>query len=283
MSVPMPSDVVRAPDGMRRLRVPLALATCVATVVLVATYAPASRADDLNETQVGTKIFAELKSQGEIVKSSPLYDALGPIAAAITKVVQPQYPYPIHFYIVHENQPNAFAAPGGNVYVIDSLLYFVKNTEELAGTLCHETSHLLHHDSMQLMKRNEAIRKRAIGAAILLGPTFGTVLTVGAIARLDSMHYSREAEEAADLKGADTCAAAGYNPWGLVWLFEDFSNAKIKSPPEMLSDHPNNVHRISQLKADFAQKPATFAKFDGNPNSATPLRLPADEAEVFLR
>jgi predicted Zn-dependent protease len=167
--------------------------------------------------------------------------------------------------------------------VIDSLLYFVKNTEELAGTLCHESSHLLHHDSMELMKRNEAIRNRAIGATILLGPTIGTVLAVGAIARLDSMHYSREAEEAADLKGSDTCAAAGYNPWGLVWLFEDFSNANMKSPPEMLSDHPNNAHRIAQLKAHFAQNPGTFAKFDANPKSATPLRLPADEAEGFLR
>ena len=222
MSVPLPWAVMRARNGEQRRSLLLALAACIGTVVLVATCATASRADDLNEAQVGKEIFGELKSQGEIVKSSPLYNTLAPIAAAITKAVQPQYPYPIHFYIVHESQPNAFAAPGGNVYVIDSLLYFVKNTEELAGTLCHETSHLLHHDSMELMKRNEAIRKRAVGAAILLGPTLETVLTVGAIARLDSKHYSREVEEAADLKGSDTCAAAGYNPWGLVWLFEDF-------------------------------------------------------------
>ena len=59
---------------------------------------------------------------------------MAPIAAAITKVVQPKYPYPIHFYIVHEAQPNAFAAPGGNIYVVDSMFYFVHNTEELAGT-----------------------------------------------------------------------------------------------------------------------------------------------------
>ena len=255
----------------------------MAAMVLVATSVTASWADDMNEAQVGTEIFAELKSQGEIVTSSPLYDTLAPIAAAITKVVQPQYQYPVHCYIVHERQPNAFAAPGGNVYVIDSLLYFVKNTEGLAGTLCHETSHLLHHDSMQLMKRNEAIRDRAVLATILLGPTVGTARAVGAIARLDSMHYSREAEEAADLKGSDTCAAAGYNPWGLVWLFEDFSNSDMKSPPEMLSDHPNNAHRVEQLKAHFAQNPGTFANFNPNPKSATPLRLPADQAEVFLR
>lgn len=255
----------------------------VVTMVLVSAPGGPARADDKNEAQVGTEVFAELKSQGEIVKSSPLYATLTPIAAAITKVVQPQYQYPIHFYIVHEKQPNAFAAPGGNIYVVDSLLYFVKNTEELAGTLCHETSHLLHRDSMELMKRNQAIRNRAIGATILLGPTIGTALAVGAIARLDSMHYSRDAEEAADLKGSDTCAAAGYNPWGLVWLFRDFSNADVKAPPEILSDHPNNAHRITRLELHFKQNPVTFATFEANPKSATPLRLPADEAEVFLR
>jgi beta-barrel assembly-enhancing protease len=283
MSVPTSWAIVRARDVGQRPRLLPALVSCFATTILVATCVTASRADDLSEAQVGTQIFTELKSQGEIVKSSPLYDTLAPIAAAITKVVQPQYQYPIHFYIVHERQPNAFAAPGGNVYVVDSLLYFVKNTEELAGTLCHETSHLLHHDSMALMKRNKAIRGRAVLATVLLGPTVGTALAVGAIARLDSMHYSRDAEEAADLKGSDTCAAAGYNPWGLVWLFEDFSNADMKSPPEMLSDHPNNAHRIERLKAHLAQDQETFAKFDADPKSAAPLRLPADQAEVFLR
>jgi predicted Zn-dependent protease len=255
----------------------------IATIVIVAMQGATARADDMDEAQAGAQLFKQLKGEGEIVKSSPLYATLAPIAAAITKVVQPQYQYPIHFYIVHETQPNAFAAPGGKIYVVDSLMYFVKNAEELEGTLCHESSHLLHHDSMQLMKRNEAIRRRAIGATILLGPTLGTILTVGAIAQLDSLHYSRAAEEAADLKGSDTCAAAGYNPWGLVWLFQDFSNANLKTPPEMLSDHPNNAHRIAQLEAHFKQNPATFAQFDADLKSATHLSLPANEAEQFLR
>ncbi len=270
---------------MRKLdRSPRSYLVCL-TVLFAAILALGStaRADDSDEAQAGAQLFADLKAQGEIVQSSPLYDTLRPIATAITKVVQPQYQYPIHFYIVHENQPNAFAAPGGNIYVVDSLLYFVKNAEELEGTLCHESSHLLHHDSMELMKRDDAIRRRAIGATILLGPSIGTILAVKAIATLDSLHYSREVEEAADLKGSETCAAAGYNPWGLVWLFNDFSQANLKQPPEILSDHPNDEHRIEQLKRHFAQDPARFAKFNSDPASATPLHLPASEAEQFLR
>jgi len=60
------------------------------------------------------------------VASSPLYDPLLPIAAAITRTAQPRYNHPFKFYLVHEAQPNAFATPGGNVYVVDSLLYFVQ-------------------------------------------------------------------------------------------------------------------------------------------------------------
>ena len=262
---------------------PSVLVCLIVLIVTVLMPGTASRADDTDDAQAGAQLFEQLKSQGEIVKTSPLYDALRPIAAAITKVAEPQYQYPIHFYIVHEKQPNAFAAPGGNIYVVDSLMYFVKNTEELAGTLCHETSHLLHHDSMDLMKRDDAIRRRAIAATILLGPSIGTILAVDAISTLDSMHYSRDAEEAADITGSDTCAAAGYNPWGLVWLFQDFSSANLKSPPEMLSDHPNNAHRIARLENHFTQNPATFAKFGGNPKTATHLVLPASEAEQFLR
>jgi predicted Zn-dependent protease len=235
------------------------------------------------EKQMGDELFAQLKGQGEIVASSPLYDTLRPIAAAITKVVQSRYPYPIHFYIVHEKQPNAFAAPGGNVYVVDSLLYFVKNREELEGTLCHETSHLLHHDSVDLMKQNAAITRRALAATILLGPSIRTVLLFTAISRLDSLHHSRAAEEAADLTGADTCAAAGSNPWGLVWLFQDFSNASLKAPPEILSDHPDDAHRIQALEQHFKQNPGVFAQFSSDTQTATKLVLPKDEAEQFLR
>src|SRR5215469_13296151 len=104
-----------------------------------------------DEQQMGQEVFNELRAKGEIVESSPLYDQLRPIADAITRAAQPQYNHPFRFYLVHETQPNAFATPGGNVYVVDSLLYFVKNTEELAGTLCHEVSHTIHHDTVTLM------------------------------------------------------------------------------------------------------------------------------------
>ena len=235
-----------------------------------------------DELQMGQEVFNELKAKGEIVESSPLYDQLKPVADAITRAAQPRYNHPFKFYLVHEKQPNAFATPGGNVYVVDSLLYFVKNTEQLAGTLCHEVSHTIHHDTVTLMEKQRKIEEREVGAAVLLGPTRAHVLAILLIGKLHSLHYSRDAEQQADLTGSDVCAETGYNPWGLIWLFQDFRSASIGQVPELLSDHPNDQHRINALEQHFRRNPQVFGKFNADKQSATPFSAPKNAPETFL-
>jgi predicted Zn-dependent protease len=234
------------------------------------------------ELQVGQQVFNELKAKGEIIESSPLYDELRPIADAITRAAQPQYNHPFKFYLVHETQPNAFATPGGNVYVVDSLLYFVKNTEQLAGTLCHEVSHTIHHDTVTLMEKQQRLEKREVGAAVLLGPTRAHVLAILLVGKLHSLSYSRDVESRADITGSDVCAATGYNPWGLVWLFQDFDNAKMGQVPQLLSDHPGNQNRVDALEQHFRKNPSVFGKFNSDPRSATSFSVPKNATEVFL-
>ena len=236
-----------------------------------------------DEQQVGQQVFDELKAKGEIVASSPLYDLLKPIAEAVARTAQPRYEHPLKFYLVHEQQPNAFATPGGNVYVTDSLLHFVKNTEQLAGTLCHEVSHTIHHDSMKLIEKERQVARREIGAAILLGPSRAHLLSIALLGKLRSLGYSREAESAADLTGADVCAATGDNPWGLVWLFQDFDTADTAQLPQLLSDHPDNTHRVEALKAHFRDNPSVFRSFSPDARTAKPFVAPKNAAEVFLR
>jgi len=114
------------------------------------------------ETELGQAMYAKLKDNVEIIESSALYDSLKPVGEAISRVAQPHYPHPFKFFLVHEAQPNAFATPGGNVYVVDSLLYFVKNTEQLAGTLCHEVAHTIHRDGVALMEKEQRIRRHEV-------------------------------------------------------------------------------------------------------------------------
>ena len=235
------------------------------------------------ETELGKATYDQLRARAEIIESSPLYDSLRPIADAISKVAQSRYPHPFKFFLVHEAQPNAFATPGGNVYVVDSLLYFVKNKEQLAGTLCHEVSHTIHRDSITLMKKKQHITEREAAAAILLGPTKAELLAIFLLGQLHGLGYSRDAESKADITGSDICAEAGFNPWGLAWLFRDFEGSKMKQPPQLLSDHPANTTRITTLEKHFKDNPGTFSKFDSDPKSATPFSVPADAPVVFLR
>src|SRR5215469_12846175 len=160
---------------------------------------PRQDKNQVDELQMGQEVFNELKAKGEIVESSPLYDSLRPIADAITRAAQTQYPHPFKFFLVHESQPNAFATPGGNVYVVDSLLYFVKNTEELAGTLCHEVSHTIHRDGIHLMEKEKKIERHEVEAAVLLGPTRAHIIAIALIGKLHSLGYSRDAESKADV------------------------------------------------------------------------------------
>jgi predicted Zn-dependent protease len=244
--------------------------------------ASAQQQNQDEEVQLGQEVFNELKAKGEIIESSPLYDQLKPFTDAITRAAQPRYNHPFKFYLVHETQPNAFATPGGNVYVVDSLLYFVKNSEELAGTLCHEVSHTIHRDTVTLMEKDEKLEKREIGAAILLGPTRAHLLAILLLGKLHSLSYSRDVESRADITGSDICAGAGYNPWGLVWLFQDFDNAKMGQVPQLLSDHPSNQNRVDALEKHIRKNPSVFAKFDADPKSAAPFVVPKNVAEVFM-
>jgi predicted Zn-dependent protease len=262
-----------------------AAALCLAGIANPIRSAAQDKNQDKNqdqEVQMGQEVFNELKAKGEIIESSPLYDQLKPIADAITRSAQPRYNHPFKFYLVHETQPNAFATPGGNVYVVDSLLYFVKNTDQLAGTLCHEVSHTIHHDTVTLMEKQERLEKREIGAAVLLGPTRAHVLAILLLGKLHSLSYSRDVESRADLTGSDVCAATGYNPWGLVWLFQDFDNAKMAQVPQLLSDHPGNQTRVKTLEDHFHKNPSVFGKFNPDPKSASPFVVPKNVPEVFL-
>lgn len=239
--------------------------------------------DPNDELQMGASIYQGYKAKRQIVESSPLLDLLEPIGRDIVRVAQPRYEHPIRILLIHDPQPNAFAAPGGNIYVTDELLYLTRNQDELAGTLCHEVSHLIHHDSEAMAQKQMKVLRRELGASILLGASGAELVGIALIGKLHSLHYSRDVESRADLTGADVCAASAHNPWGLVWLFGAFGQANMGEGPEFLSDHPDNESRIEALREHFRANPAVFSRFSPEQDSALALVAPAKAPLVFLR
>ncbi len=261
---------------MKRL-LALALSSGLAAFAGGALPAAAQSNDNQVEMQIGQQEYQALQQKGEIISSSPYYAILNPIAQQIKRVADPQYFHPFTFILVHETQPNAFAVPGGNVYVTDALMRFVQNREELAGVLCHETSHDIHHDVLHLYQKQQKT-----ATAYTIGDILANIATGGRASRaidtaanlgftLQSQTYSRDVESAADHKGAITCAEAGSNPWGMVWLFQQFEKSDTGGQMEMLSDHPTDQHRIDDLKREFASDPALFGRYPSSTAYATPL------------
>jgi len=253
------------------------------SLLLLSAQAPPPTAVTDQETELGDAVYKELKGKTAIIAESPLYDSLKPVIATITAIAQPRYEHPFKFYLVHDPRPNAGSVPGGAVYVTDALLYFVRNSEELAAVLCHEVSHAIHHDSMNRIREVEKAQARAIGATLVLGPTLARVIAAKVVTDLYTNAFSRELEARADLTGADTCAAAGHNPHGMIWLMEAFKDASAEQGPTLLADHPSHDARIEALQKHFREHPDVFSKFNPDRKFATPFSVSADAPVVFLR
>ncbi len=241
----------------------------------------AARAQSQHDTeaQIGAQVYQQLQQKGEIISraSDPRgYALLDPIAARIARIADPQYDFPFQFILVNEAQPNAFAVPGGHVYVTNSLLKFAQNKEELAGVLCHETSHDIHHDVIHNNAKDQTAGTiiGVLGAITGLSNSGFGQLGENLAYTLQTNNFSRAVESAADRKGAITCAQAGFNPWGMVWLFQNFEKADTGGSMEALSDHPTDQHRIADLENEFRSDPTLFGRFSANIATATPLNAP---------
>jgi predicted Zn-dependent protease len=249
-----------------------AAALAVAAVFSSSVPAAAYTQEQQWELNVGQQEYQQLQKQGVLLTSSPLYAKLDPIAHRIAAVADKQYYVPFRFYLVKNSQPNAFSVPGGHVYVTTAMMSFAQNEQELAGVLCHEVSHDLHHDVYNLAIKNQNLSIGASLLGLLIGNNAGWAQNlIGLGANLESLNFSRAVESNADHTGAYVCAQAGENPWGMVWLFKRFETKPTGVPLEMLSDHPRDDHRVADLENLFRSDPATFGRFSPDPRTATAL------------
>ncbi len=204
------------------------------------------------EARIGQQRYMEYQQRGEIVpQRSSLYRTLDQIGDTIAAVADRQYFAPFHFVLLNEQTPNAFSIPGGNVYVTTGLLSFLRNRDELAGVICHEVNHDIHHDMYAVF---EATQGRS--------PQDPSVIA-----------YERAAERNADRSGAYLCARAGFNPWGMVWGLRQHSQT-MGDNYSGGADHPSDEQREAALIALFRNHRATFGEFSDDVASATPLALP---------
>jgi predicted Zn-dependent protease len=244
------------------------ISSLIATVGLTELAHVAPALAGIDEAAVGREVFAQLREDGDLLFDSGFYEHLNEIGSVISDTVRSRYPYPIRYYIVRGDSANAFAVPGGNIYVNEPLLRLAKNKDELAGVLAHETGHMvLHHVAQRmaaLQKKSTVASIGSILAQIVLGPLAGAAFDYGsqfAVAGTDAAQ-SRHIEAAADEEGARIMAATGqFNPWGMIWFFQTMTENYGPGQNFWLRDHPVDAARIADLEHQFRAYPEVFGKY----------------------
>jgi predicted Zn-dependent protease len=210
------------------------------------------------DVQLGREASQEIEKQVQLVTDPTLtaYVAgLGRRLAAVSSA--PEYPYT--FKVVADQSINAFALPGGPIYVHTGTLVAAANEAQLAGVLAHEIAHVaLRHSTNQASKATLAKFPLAIaGGALGQGGSMLSELArfgVGFGLTSAFLKYSRDAERDADILGARTMANAGLDPVEMARFFE-----KLKSEGrggiEFLSDHPSPGNRVKYVQDEVRQMP----------------------------
>lgn len=163
--------------------------------------------------------------------------------------------YPFEFHCVNDKAINAFALPGGYVFVNRGTIEAARNEAQLAAVMAHELSHVaLRHGTSQASKATAAQLPIAILGGVIGGSSSGALITqLGAFtAGSVLLKYSRSAESQADVMGTQILYDAGYDPRAMAQFFETLeAESKGRSTPEFFSDHPNPENRIERVNEEI--------------------------------
>src|SRR6266513_1267189 len=165
--------------------------------------------------------------------------------------------YSFQFKIVNDTAINAFALPGGFVYINRGAIEAADTEGQIAGVMAHEIGHVvLRHGTNQMSKAYIAQAPLAILGGALGSNSVGSVLAqlgVGFAANSLLLKYSRDAESQADLMGTQIMYDAGYDPRGMVEFFEKIQAESKGRAIQFFSDHPNPENRISNVQREIVR------------------------------
>lgn len=225
------------------------------------------------DIQLGKESAAQIEREMQIVndpKLTRLIDGIGRKLMAANAADKKNAQFPFTFKVVNDPSINAFALPGGPMFIQTGLIAAADNEGQVAGVMGHEMAHvILRHGTNQASKANLIQLPLALaGGMIGEGGMMGTLaqLGIGLGANSVLMKFSRNAESDADLLGARLLHAAGYNPVELARFFEklEAQSGKGNAVTQFFASHPNPGNRVKNIQADMQFYPRA------NYQSATP-------------
>jgi len=198
------------------------------------------------EIQIGKQYAPQIEAQlGGRIQNESIQNYVNTVGQSLAKVShRPDMQF--HFTALNDESINAFALPGGYIFITRGMLEKLNSEVQLAGILGHEIVHVVaRHSSEQMSKQ--------IGFEILLSAltsedtSRAVVTTANLTWQIIGLKYSRNDEREADLAGLDYMVAAGYNPYGMREVMEILQNSQETRPIEFLSTHPSPQNRLDYI------------------------------------
>ena len=207
------------------------------------------------DVQLGRQAAAEVRQQFPMLDDPRTEDFAEDIGERLIDVLpadlrEPAFRY--SFDIVNLREINAFALPGGPMFLHRGMIEAARSEGQVAGVMAHELAHVvLRHGTVQASKGQKfqlgAIAGQVLGS--IIGGRTGAVVAQGSELGLGAyfLKYSREFEREADLLGAQLMARAGYDPREMASMFQTIERQGGSRGPEWLSDHPNPGNRVQAI------------------------------------
>jgi len=203
------------------------------------------------ESAFGVQLADVQKQHQKLIQDKVVLDYVNQVGQDLAKLMgRDDFQY--EFYVIQDNSINAFALPGGKVFVNTGAILAARSEAELAGLLGHEISHaVLSHGFQQLINTNLLADLKSI-------IPFGNV-----IVNLVGLEFSRQHERQADILGTRAIAAAGYAADGVYNLMDTLRKQQQQSLPPYLSTHPVPAERVSYLQGLIQQNGYNRYAFEG--------------------
>jgi predicted Zn-dependent protease len=221
-------------------------------------------ADELDA--MGIKAFDEMRAQLTVEEDPAINAYVRCVANAITDEL-PDKSTSWEVVVFKDDNPNAFALPGGKMGVYTGMLKVAENQDQLASVLGHEVGHVLAQHGNERMSQQQLTN---VALAVAAGSGYVDSLSMQALglgAQIGILlPYSRDHESEADVIGLDLMAEAGFDPRESVQLWKNMEKTGDGAPPEFMSTHPAGSTRIDNLLGHMADALHTYndARARGN-------------------
>jgi predicted Zn-dependent protease len=225
------------------------------------------------EKQIGEEFLLEVQQQIPLIEDPFLTSYINRLGQKLVDQMGPQ-PFKYKFFIVKDPTMNAFAVPGGYIFLNSGMIMMADRQGELAGVIAHEISHVYCRHMAKMMEKSKVVTIASLlgaMASIFLGGALASPLLLGTMAGGQSamLAYSRDNEAEADADGFRWMLKAGYNPRDMISMFNKmnkqrwFEGGKV---PQYLLTHPYTDDRIVALSQQLAMHQSELPPERSNPD-----------------